>query len=1539
MQEVMNGKFKVLVSQLLMLKGIFLSEETGESWVDIVTSLSWEAALIVKPDAFEGKTMDLEGYFKVKCIATGSRNQSQVIKGLVFKKNSAHKHMHTKYKNPRLLLLQGMLGQCSSRLSSFDSMDQEKDNMKTIIEMIETCHPNVVLVEKTVSHDVQESLLTKGITLVFDMKLHRLEQIARCTGSKIVSSADSLVNQEMKQCDSFHFEKFIEEHGGYVEGGKRPSKTLMFLEGCPRPLGCTILLKGAPSDELKKIKCVVQYAVLVAYHTILETSFLVDQRAMFSSVRCSRIANGFLSDQKIPFVGSSGAFLHPNGSWVDSPALSCTTTEIPISDGFREKSVNEGMSPNSVLGLDGNSTLLRSYPNVHSLGNDISESAFISHNMPDNESCHLSEALYDPIIPTVHSGQLLSSLSASVKILVDSFPLVSSTTYHSISTCLGFKERELENKKSAVFPVTTSPEALDICQTEIENVVEEMRSHIGKQAEPLSACPEIPLDTVKVDIDNEDQMEHNNGISSALDTQAILFLMCSRNILRGTICEQNRLSRINYYRNSDVPLGWFLCENLLNQRHRCSKCSEPPESHIYHYAHHNGRLTIRVKQLPKELHLPGEAEGKLWMWTSCLKCKPENGILKSTRRVVISTVSLGLSFGKFLELSFSNHYTSCRLSNCTHSLFGDSLFFYGLGPTVAMFRYSPVDIYTVSMPPQILEFNNPIGQEWFKKEAEDVLTEGLLLFMEVNNSLWKIGSGFSSSLSNVPLGLGGPVRKLSEVEEMLRQEKSDFEALIQKALDKNGHLEQSVHKLLNLNGLRWELCLELYVWDRRLHSLMFSDSRIINNGCSNKEVYDEQLVLQKSGISAGRTKERKNTLPSCEGISDDASIICNDPHDVETTLSSINYHNSGNSGFILETEPKVKLEETSIADEINITEVKASEPMHEDFLSGSGQSNTLVNSSFHADTNEGQTVGHLSPVQFSSNECASTASRMLDNFVLGQGCYKGPSCSSILPLDGDNCQGNYVPISEHLQGYGTNTVTTDSLRHTDSIISVDLDGSTLDEMDMNSGSKDLDPGAYTNSIFSNSADSEDWVWNSFAEIRKAYRKELRRGCSQKFRFINNYTPEFLTSLTQLIMNDGSRLHVPVGPDDNVVSVFEGEFSSIIACALALLHDQHRSTKTWEGRAETGKTIESLQNLSSDVSLTSPYWSSTSYLDSNRLHLTESVSMEELQASSSDGLNPLDPLMFSRSLHVEISLGVGKFAKKGKYSVVCLYYKEFHALRRQCCPCELDYIASLSHCQNWDAKGGKSKSFFAKTLDDRFIIKEIKKTEFDSFLKFAPDYFKHINQSFNSGSQTCLAKILGLYQVIIRQSKSGKEFKHELMVMENLTFGRNIARLYDLKGALHSRYISAADASNNVLLDQNFIDDMHVSPLFVSSKTKHLLQRAVWNDTSFLTSINVMDYSLLVGVDTQRHELVCGIIDYLRQYTWDKHLETWVKASLVLPKNVSPTVISPKEYKKRFRKFMSMHFLSVPECWNPQIPLGFCKFCYNKSDDSSQLKDT
>ena len=118
------------------------------------------------------------------------------------------------------------------------------------------------------------------------------------------------------------------------------------------------------------------------------------------------------------------------------------------------------------------------------------------------------------------------------------------------------------------------------------------------------------------------------------------------------------------------------------QRLLCATCNEPPEAHFYYYAHHNKQLTVQVKRIPGDGNLPGQAVGKLWMWSCCGKCKSRNGNSKSTKRVLISTAARGLSFGKFLELSFSNHSSFSRLSSCGHSLQRDFLYFFGYGPLV-----------------------------------------------------------------------------------------------------------------------------------------------------------------------------------------------------------------------------------------------------------------------------------------------------------------------------------------------------------------------------------------------------------------------------------------------------------------------------------------------------------------------------------------------------------------------------------------------------------------------------------------------------------------------------------------------------------------------------------------------------------------------------------------------------------------------------------------------------------------------------------------
>ncbi|XP_040379200.1 putative 1-phosphatidylinositol-3-phosphate 5-kinase FAB1D [Oryza brachyantha] len=1334
MLSAMNGQLNILASRFLASAGV------DPEWLDVVTSLSWEGALLIQPHACTaGNDMDPASYVKVKCVASGSRRQCEVIKaGLVFRKNAAHKHMPSKCHRPRLVLLQGALGLDSHLgFSSFDSMEQDKQSLgASIAHIVRTCRPNVVMVEKTVSRDIQELLLQHGVTLLLDMKLHRLQRIARTCGAPLLSFSQLLDCPKLKHCDYFHIDKFFEEHNHHtLPAGKRQSKSLVFLEGFSNPLGCTILLRGANTEELKKVKQVLQYTVFAAYHLVLETSFFEDQRV-------------FLNDREdgIPEITHQTPLI----SNCSLPAASPTDYRESLQEyyaGDQATTVSFTNKPPDALNSSaGHGTTINCDPN----------------EAPPSEN-------------------LLSSVSGSLRRFIDIF------RYQNIYLPVTSSQDSTGHREEEKTEISQEMESDDALEKEKEpdhsyqymdqlsDLQEQVFAKINQrkaQPDPLVTEKHEQLSVPMGDVEQystgyigENRNSDTDEADDGLDSQSILILLSSQCATKQVICEQSHLYRINYYGNFDVSLGRYLQDILQNQNLSCSSCGEPPDAHIYSYTHRNGNLTVSVKRLLPRHHLPGESEGKIWMWTRCLRCEHESGMSKSSRRVLISTEARNLSFGKFLELSFSSHSAAKRLSVCGHLVNRDCLRFFGLGSKVAKFQYSAVEIYTACKPQRTLEFHNPNMHEWFEQEGRNVLASGVKLFSEVASLIQHIKNQFPEVAINCGDFL--PVKEVSQLEEMLMEEKAQFVDSLVKAVEQSRMSSSSVNEILNVNWLYQDLLILLYMWDRRFH----------------------QLLECKS--------ERK---ANC--IKKDTVEFTGEPATDESAGSKLSLANGC---------------------------IKATQYIEQPGMDR--YSSTFLDENSRDERREKQ---HITEV---------------------------PSFRNLEGLD--------------IQGTGPVT----------NSVSIKQEQSGMPHFGI--------PEWYGR---------ETWVWSPLQELRVSYRHELQVGCLEKFELVNNYSPSHLSHL-----HKQSSTEFAVGPGGNVLCISEDEISSIISRALAISEERRHLLldSIVEGEAaysrgtESSKMEKSYSSLS-ETSSASSSWSSIGSSDS------------DASFSSDDLFSSYDSSLLSSPLHPEVSVN-GKLSLKGKYSVICVHANQFYTLRKKCCPSELAYITSLSRCKKWDAQGGKSKAFFAKTLDDRFIIKQIQKTEFESFIKFAPDYFKHVYHSLDTGSQTCLAKILGIYQV--KQIKHGREVKLDLMVMENLLFGHKVSRIYDLKGVVFSRYISDSNDHGTVYLDQNFVDDMRVSPIYVGGRMKHLLQRAIWNDTAFLTSINVMDYSLLVGVDEDRHGFVFGIIDYLRQYTWDKQLETWVKTSLVVPKNASPTVISPKEYKKRFRKFMAKYFLTVPDDWS------------------------
>lgn len=1623
MRSVVDGHFRALVAQLLKGEDVPIGEENHrDSWLEIVTSLSWQAASLVKPDTSKGGGMDPGGYVKVKCIASGRSYESEVIKGVACKKNVAHRRMTSKYKNARLLLLGGALEyqRVSNQLSSLDTLlQQEMEHLKMTVTKIEAHHPNVLLVEKTVSRHAQEYLLAKEISLVLNIKRPLLERIARCTGAQIVPSVDNLTAPKLGHCEFFRVEKFLEDHGSAGQAGKKSLKTLMFFDGCPKPLGCTVLLKGANGDVLKKVKRVVQYAIFAAYHLALETSFLADEGATLPELPLKSPITVALPDKQSSLdrsISMIPGFVTPASGQAHTGEVQCHKSHKSSMPGMcslqcNSSNLNKG-GPQPPVNSEG---LMEGGPQPP-ISTTTGIAGLRQIAIGSNPSCASGVLIYDTGVkqqeinssqnsfpPASSGGHSISGLSSPKnQVLKAAGTHVDLSSYEAGTCYFGFEDKMLDGIGKVDGSTLSVPSGSPLeNQMSAEEKPHELQWE-NEEKNDDQVDPKLILDHKVTRCETQDSVHcEGQGLSkedfppSPSDQQSILVSLSTRCVWKGTICERAHLLRIKYYGSSDKPLGKFLRDDLFNQSYRCRSCDAPTEAHVHCYTHKQGSLTISVKRL-SEIILPGEREGKIWMWHLCLKCACKCKAPQPTRRVVMSDAAWGLSFGKFLELSFSNHAAASRVASCGHSLHRDCLRFYGFGRMVACFRYASIHVHSVHLPPPKLEFNDPNQQDWLTNEAAVVADGAELFFAEVFDSLRQIGEKIANS-GSFYAGIKVPEfrRRIAELEGMLQKEKTEFEDLLKKASTKDWQPGQPVADILELNRLRRRLIFESYVWDHRLRFLD-SSLRVKRSIAGSDSSLAEQLnphlqknidsILSEKLVESKRT-EKDDSDPSkvavskvgsngcqLDGSSQDSSSSPYIPQFEDVHINNTQVTNDGvirassnleSSQYPLLVDHLTKVKdtderfgvvgkitevienqrphlvehmETNVNNSITVlstVEKPLTDPDLCKHMNGNGANGPLPENKYietdigdKTEVVEGD-LGVRRTLSEGNFPILADLSETLDAAWTGEG--QSVIAQAVHVTSQGQEIGPAAPAIENAQCDTELSTKNSSLAVQTSVIPPALKTEATDNnysfQDKN-GPEQLQVSTPVSPVKSFDVAEEfgSWIGVPFSNLYKTYSRGLQgflSGSPLRFDSLSGYIPTFVSSLSQLGGQGGARLLLPTGVNDTVIAIYDDEPTSIISYALTS-HEYyaHVSDKTADKskqrEKDRDKEKETGDSSFTDEALSYPLKAFDGSDASDGIPKEKSYGSDDSFTSGSKWTGVADPFLYTKAMHVKVSFSDENSPGKVRYTVTCYYAKQFDALRRKCCPTEMDFIRSLCRCKKWGAQGGKSNVFFAKTLDDRFIIKQVTKTELESFIKFAPEYFKYLSDSLSTGSPTCLAKVLGIYQVTTKNAKGGKEVRMDLMVMENLLFGRNITRLYDLKGSSRSRYNADSSGSNKVLLDQNLLEAMPTSPIFVGNKAKRLLERAVWNDTSFLQSIDVMDYSLLVGVDEERHELVLGIIDFMRQYTWDKHLETWVKASGILGggKNTSPTVISPMQYKKRFRKAMSTYFLMVPDQWSP-----------------------
>ncbi|XP_060719637.1 phosphatidylinositol 4-phosphate 5-kinase-like protein 1 isoform X2 [Tachysurus vachellii] len=180
---------------------------------------------------------------------------------------------------------------------------------------------------------------------------------------------------------------------------------------------------------------------------------------------------------------------------------------------------------------------------------------------------------------------------------------------------------------------------------------------------------------------------------------------------------------------------------------------------------------------------------------------------------------------------------------------------------------------------------------------------------------------------------------------------------------------------------------------------------------------------------------------------------------------------------------------------------------------------------------------------------------------------------------------------------------------------------------------------------------------------------------------------------------------------------------------------------------------------------------------------------------------------------------------------------FASLRRSLGMTEKEYQRSLSSegCYLQFISNSKSKADFFLTNDKRFFLKTQSRRE----IRFLLSHLKHYMEHLEKYPHSLLVKFLGVHSIKVDHRR--KYF----IVMQSVFYpDERICSRYDIKGCEVSRWTDPAPEGSQVIV---VLKDLNFEGKFITlDQQRPWLLRQVQIDTSFLQTLNVLDYSLLLA---------------------------------------------------------------------------------------------
>ncbi|KAJ5171991.1 hypothetical protein N7492_004584 [Penicillium capsulatum] len=1605
---------------------------------EIPHSDSWESALMpillktadeVDPDVQRGDDMDIRHYVKLKKIHGGRPSDTSYVSGLVFTKNLALKSMPRSILRPKILIITFPL-EYARQQQHFMSLEpvirQEREFLENLVSRISALHPNLLLVESNVSGLALDLLEKAGIAVAYNVKPSVIEAVSRCTQTRIVTSMDKLLTTKLhNDCSSFDVKT-------YVHGGRR--KTYMYISGCPKELGCTIVLRGSDEGVLGKVKRITEFMVYVVYNLRLETNLMRDQ-----------------------FVKL------PTSSFDEQKTEACDGEKKSSPPNVEDETEKGSIVPRSSQTSNDDKT------NVDSDGKALVLNEAIE--VPDD----VPMATYGEDMLHDHKTKILS---ASPFVMFETPYLLMRT--REMERRLAYLKR-LRDQDDSIEQSTedkSKPQKFTLITPEM--VHESPHDAPSKVKEVLRAAHDAEYDRVLYHYHTQKRQweAYVSGNSTMFDPYAhqnivVLYsLVCTTTSVPCSGPDTFVLEFYNEHGDDesifepDCTLGQYVEDLCHTAASICTAngCEKHMFEHHRQYVHGDAQLSFLLQPYPSKLR---GLQDRVLMWSCCKICGNETQVMP------MSENTWKYSFGKYLEVSFWGRNLHARAGVCPHDVQRDHLRYFGFKNVALRIQYDKINLLEVVVPRPRVTWK--VDNDLKLRNDSYTRTENRIgrFIMSVQARLKGI------NVESVVPELLDECRQ--EIEELLKKVNEDHVSLKRQLQEK--YTESHYWEIIPLNEVLRAAQEKVVEWDttfadfernyfpsekdiKRLATLQLK--KIFLDKDATSVASDEALQNQAEGGDEATHAGDKPRMMRRMTLS---------PEKAQDVLVSVVEKHAGKNQRetpVEEIEPRLpenENEDSQLAiDAVNGKKaspqdeaVSQKEVRHLDLAVPSAQSDRmplesdslnrpLSNSDVStvvaedADKNMGELSSPRRPSPMTTDMTQESNPEAKEESIISDQPSTPPSRPSAIPRLAEGAfrrsGKTHSPPLVRAQSQPAHLLRERSLG------SIPVGGLKLGPSDPNGpyhareeqtkspekklserfGLSALKNGRFTSghsliprstpnkrgsSRVSNLAKHFEQLSREFEKERQRERRQRAARGTQSRAFplasskpivevyrnvkeaVEEREPpvdgEELSAtkaiprdesgrksdeLNDLLEND-EHMEKPA-PQEELLESFESDGlrridSNLISEGepegsgdenrntaedlhpvdsqeeVRLLPDDESIEFKDLAKHERTTLLKMLTNFWSERSASG--WAALDYplsavdhvfadcdiivredepsslvafaLDSfdykEKLASIQSKYHESEKDGDISGHDPdlVKETWLERALLRETGTHLKYQFQEGQAKMLCkvFYAEQFDALRIKCGVADR-IVEALSRCAKWDSKGGKTKSLFLKTLDDRFVLKSLSPVETQAFLKFAPGYFQIMSEALFHELPSAIAKMFGFYQVIMKNPVTGTEFNWFLLLMENLFYDRKSNHIFDLKGSMRNRKVKSTGESDEVLLDENMVDFIYETPLFAREHSKKLLSQSVWNDTLFLGRQTVMDYSLMIAIDEKRSELVVGIIDCIRTYTWDKKLESWIKdRGFAGGGRNRPTVTSPKEYKSRFREAMARYVLQAPSCWH------------------------